>query len=162
MIKTRARAAGDFMLLAVAEARRGVDRNEGGPFGAVIVRRGRIIARAHNRVIKTHDPTAHAEILAIRKASRTLGRFDLSECELYTTCEPCPMCLAAAYWAKIRRLFYGCTRQDAARIRFDDRYIYQVIRGRVAHPRLRTVPFERDACLPLFRAWDRKTDKVRY
>lgn len=152
----------EFMALAAAEARRGMTRNEGGPFGAVIVRKDRIVARAHNRVIKTHDPTAHAEILALRKASQALGRFDLSDCTLYSTCEPCPMCLAAAYWAKIRRLYYGCSREDAARIRFDDRYIYQVIKGRVARPRLKAVQVERESCLPLFRAWERKTDKVRY
>ncbi len=151
-----------LMLAAVREARRGMTRGEGGPFGAVVVLQGRIVARAHNRVIASHDPTAHAEVLAIRRAARRLSRFDLSDCVLYTTCEPCPMCLAAAYWAKIRRLYYGCTRADAARIRFDDRYIYRVIEGRVKLPRLKAYPLERSACLALFRTWERKTDKVRY
>jgi guanine deaminase len=150
------------MAAAIREARRGLERNEGGPFGAVVVRHGNVVARAHNRVVKSHDPTAHAEILALRKASRRLGRFDLSDCEVYSTCEPCPMCLAALYWAKVRRLYYGCTREDAARIHFDDRHIYRVIQGRISRPRLKAVRIEREACLPLFRAWARKKDKVRY
>jgi guanine deaminase len=150
------------MAAAIREARRGLERNEGGPFGAVVVRHGNVVARAHNRVVKSHDPTAHAEILALRKASRRLGRFDLSDCEVYSTCEPCPMCLGALYWAKVRRLYYGCTREDAARIHFDDRYIYGVIQGRIASPRLKAVRLKREACLTLFRAWARKKDKVRY
>jgi len=150
------------MAAAAAEARRGMDRNEGGPFGTVVVRDGRIIARAHNRVIRTHDPTAHAEVEVIRKASRLLGRFDLSDCFIVSTCEPCPMCLAAIYWAKIRRLYYGCSNKDAARIGFDDRYIYQVLKGRVKTPRLKAFQVERNSCLPLFRAWSAKADKVRY
>ncbi|MCJ7611584.1 MAG: nucleoside deaminase [Candidatus Aminicenantes bacterium] len=139
-----------------------MNRNEGGPFGAVIIRNDRVVARAHNRVVKTHDPTAHAEVLAIRAASRTLGRFDLSDCVIVSTCEPCPMCLAAIYWAKIRRLYYGCTQEDAARIGFDDRYIYQVLKGQIKKPRLRSINIERDSCLKLFQAWSGKKDKVRY
>lgn len=152
----------EFMLAAHREAVRGMERGEGGPFGAVIVRRGRIIARAHNRVVASHDPTAHAEVLAIRAASRKLARFDLSDCVLYTTCEPCPMCLAAVYWAKIRKLYYGCTKDDAARIGFDDAHIYRVLRGKVARPRLVMAPLERQECLALFRNWDKKKNKVRY
>jgi len=150
------------MAEAAAEARRGMDRNEGGPFGAVVVQNGRIIARAHNRVIKAHDPTAHAEVEAIRKASKALGRFDLSDCYIVSTCEPCPMCLAAIYWAKIRRLYYACSKEDAARIGFDDRYIYEVLRGEIKRPRLLSMQLGRDSCLPLFRAWSAKADKVRY
>jgi len=150
------------MSASAAEARRGMNKNEGGPFGAVVVQNGRIIARAHNRVIKTHDPTAHAEVEAIRKASKALGRFDLSDCYVVSTCEPCPMCLAAIYWAKIRRLYYGCSNKDAARIGFDDRYIYEVLRGQVKTPRLKSVQVDRDSCLPLFRAWSEKMDKTRY
>jgi guanine deaminase len=139
-----------------------MDRNEGGPFGAVVVHKGRVVARAHNRVIKTHDPTAHAEVQAIRRASKKLGRFDLSDCEVYSTCEPCPMCLAALYWAKVRRVYYGCGQEDAARVGFDDRYIYGVLQGKVKKPRLKAVRVERDACLELFKAWAAKKDKVRY
>ena len=152
----------EFMTAAVREASRGMNNNEGGPFGAVVVQDGRIIARAHNRVIKTHDPTAHAEVEAIRKASKTLGRFDLSDCFIVSTCEPCPMCLAAIYWAKIRRLYFGCSNKDAARIGFDDRYIYQVLRGEIKGPRLKAIQTERDSCLPPFRAWEVKKDKIRY
>ncbi len=150
------------MAAAIREASRGMNANEGGPFGAVVVRNGRTVARAHNRVIKTHDPTAHAEVLALRAASRALRRFDLSDCILVSTCEPCPMCLAAAYWAKIRKLYFGCTKEDAARIRFDDRYISQVLKGQVKTPRLRSINIERDSCLKLFQAWSGKKDKVRY
>jgi guanine deaminase len=152
----------DFMAIAIREARRGMERNEGGPFGAVIVRGGQVVARAHNRVISSHDPTAHAEVLAIRRASKKLGRFDLSDCAVYSTCEPCPMCLAAIYWAKIRRLYFGCTREDAAQIRFDDRYIYRVLKGSVTKPRLRSIRLDRDSCLGLFRAWIKKRDRVQY
>ena len=152
----------EFMEAAIRQGLRGVERGDGGPFGAVLVKDGRIIARAHNRVIKTHDPTAHAEVLAIRAASRRLGRFDLSDCALYSTCEPCPMCLAAAYWAKIRKLYFGCTRNDAARIDFDDGYIYRVIQGKVRLPRLRSKTIERTACLELFKAWRKKKDRVPY
>jgi len=152
----------DFMSIAIREARRGMDRGEGGPFGAVVVRAGQVAAKAHNQVIKAHDPTAHAEILAIRRASKKLRRFDLSDCAIYSTCEPCPMCLAAIYWAKIRRLYFGCTKEDAARIRFDDRTIYGVLKGTVKRPRLKSVRTDRDACLGLFRAWARKRNRVQY
>lgn len=150
------------MEAAIREGRRGVKRGDGGPFGAVLVEGGRIVARAHNRVVKTHDPTAHAEVLALRAASRRLGRFDLSDCVLYSTCEPCPMCLAAAYWAKIRTLYFGCTRDDAARIGFDDSYIYRVIQGKVRRPRLRPNALGRESCLELFKAWRQKKDRVPY
>jgi guanine deaminase len=152
----------EFMRAAVDEGLRGVKSGDGGPFGAVLVREGRIVARAHNRVVKTHDPTAHAEVLAIRAASRKLGRFDLSDCTLYSTCEPCPMCLAAANWAKIRKLYFGCTRNDAARIGFDDGYLYRLFKGKVRRPRLQAARLEREACLALFKAWARKEDRVPY
>ncbi len=151
-----------FMEAAIREGLRGVERGDGGPFGAVLVKDGRIVSRGHNRVVKTHDPTAHAEVQAIRAASRRLGRFDLSDCTLYSTCEPCPMCLAAAYWAKIRKLYFGCTRNDAARIGFDDSYIYRVIQGKVRRPRLRSQELEREACLELFESWRQKKDRVLY
>ncbi len=150
------------MAMAIREGFRGMDRNEGGPFGAVVVQKGRVVARAHNRVIKTHDPTAHAEILAIRRATKRLGRFDLSDCEVYSTCEPCPMCLAALHWAKVRRVYYGCGQEDAARIGFDERYIYRDRQGKIKKPRLKTIRMERGACLALFKAWIEKKDKVMY
>jgi len=151
-----------FMQQAVVEAARGMENNEGGPFGAVIVHDGKIVARAHNRVIVSFDPTAHAEILVIRQASQKLGRFDLSDCELYTTCEPCPMCLAAVYWARIKSVFYGCSKEDAAAIDFADKHIYQVFSDPEAITELVSRQIEREQCLELFQAWAKKTDKIMY
>lgn len=150
------------MQQAVAEAARGMENNQGGPFGAVIVRAGKIIARAHNEVIGSHDPTAHAEILAIRRAGKKLGRFDLSDCELYTTCEPCPMCLAAIYWARIKSMCYGCTKDDAAAIDFADKHIYRILSGQAQQTELVSRQLGREQCLPLFRAWEKKADKIMY
>jgi guanine deaminase len=118
-----------FMRMAIEESRINLSSGEGGPFGAVIVRNGEVIARARNVVLQTNDPTMHAEINAIRIATKKLGTFDLSDCELYTSCEPCPMCLAAMIWAKINRYYYGNTRADAAGIGFDDDAIYQYLAG---------------------------------
>lgn len=154
----------EYMKAALREARRGAQANEGGPFGAVIVRAGKIVARAHNSVVGTNDPTAHAEILVIRKASSKLGRFDLSDCEIYTTCEPCPMCLAAIHWARIPVIYFGCTRADAAQIGFDDEFFYRVLQGRTtkAEKRVRSIQVGRKACLKLFRDWSRKPDRILY
>ena len=150
------------MRAAIRMAQKGMDLNEGGPFGAVIVRENEIIAKAYNRVIKTNDPTAHAEILAIRKASKKLGRFDLSDCEIFSTCEPCPMCLGAIIWAKIKILYYGCTKEDADRIEFSDKVIYESFTGPPENRIIQSIQMEQDACLPLFEAWEKKEDKIRY
>lgn len=134
----------------------------GGPFGCVIVRRGEIVARGSNRVTSTNDPTAHAEITAIREACRALQTFQLDDCELYTSCEPCPMCLAAIYWARIPRLFYGNTRTDAAAIGFDDEFIYQQL---ALAPEQRAIEMQlllRDEAQAAFREWQVKPDKIRY
>ncbi|MFC2142184.1 nucleoside deaminase [Acidobacteriota bacterium] len=153
----------EFMQAAIEEAFQGMKGNEGGPFGAVVVRDGKIIARAHNEVISTGDPTAHAEIQAIRKACKILGGFVLSGCEIYSTCEPCPMCLGAVYWARIPRLYYGCSRADAELIGFSDKVIYDaIIEQDPAVCGLAAVQFARDACLPLMEFWDKKSDKVTY
>lgn len=119
------------MNIAVQQAKEGVERGEGGPFGAVIVKRetGEVIARAHNMVLQTNDPTAHAEITCIRKASAKLGRFDLSDCTIYSSCEPCPMCYGAIHWAKIPVCKYASTAEDASQAGFDDSFIYRAIRG---------------------------------
>ncbi|GAB5364196.1 hypothetical protein AAMO2058_000948500 [Amorphochlora amoebiformis] len=118
-----------YMDVAVQEAHEGVKRGEGGPFGAVIVnKKGEIVARAHNMVLQTNDPTAHAEVTCIRKASARLGKFDLSDCKIYSTCEPCPMCFGAIHWAKIPVCVYGATAKDAAEAGFDDAFIYNAIR----------------------------------
>ncbi|MBN2355916.1 nucleoside deaminase [candidate division KSB1 bacterium] len=151
-----------FMHIAVTEALRGMRRNHGGPFGAVIVRANSVIARAHNEVLKTQDPTAHAEILAIRKAAKKLGRFDLSDCEIYSSCEPCPMCFAAILWAKIPRLYYGCTHADAAKIGFDDATIYQVIRGETSSTRLTSARIDEQLCRRTFEEWLLKQDRKLY
>jgi guanine deaminase len=150
-----------FMKLAVEEATKGIKKGHGGPFGAVIVKDNRVIARAHNQVIKSKDPTAHAEMLAIREASRKLRRFDLSDCILYSTCEPCPMCYEAIHWARIRKMYYGCTAKDAAAIGFDDKCIYDILKGK-RRRRIRARSLNRKECLKPFKAWAKKADKVKY
>ncbi len=151
-----------YFNIAIEEAKKGMDSNEGGPFGAVIVKDGEIIATAHNEVIGSNDPTAHAEVLAIRRASEKLGRFDLSGCTIYSTCEPCPMCFSAIHWAKIETLYYGCDNKDAAEIGFDDKFIYDVIRGISTEERVSIHQEHRKKCLRLFKHWETKKDKVRY
>ena len=151
-----------FMRAAIAEAGAGMRANRGGPFGCVVVRRGEIIARGQNRVTSTNDPTAHAEVIAIREACARLGTFQLDDCELYTSCEPCPMCLAAIYWARIPRVYFGCNRDDAAAIGFDDDFIYRQL---ALPPPERTVPMQsllRTEAQAVFQAWQIKADKVRY
>lgn len=140
----------------------GMRGDRGGPFGAVVVRDGEIVARGWNRVTSTRDPTAHAEIIAIRRACRKLGTFDLGDCELYTSCEPCPMCMGATYWARLRALYYANTREDAAQVGFDDERIYREI----ALPSgQRTIPTEqllRTEAIVAFDEWRGKDDRVRY
>jgi guanine deaminase len=152
----------DFMLLAKEEASRGVKAGHGGPFGAVIVANGKRVASAHNEVVRTKDPTAHAEILAIRRATRKLGRFDLSDCVLYTSCEPCPMCLFAIHWARIRTVYFGCDRHDAREIGFDDGFLYDLMRGEAGQNPVTLVQAGREACLEAFEEWRAKRDKVPY
>ncbi len=137
-------------------------RGQGGPFGAVVVRAGRIVGRGWNQVTSSHDPTAHAEIVAIRQACRRLKTFQLDACDLYTSCEPCPMCLAAVYWARIRRVFYANTRKDAARIAFDDDYIYRQVALPVRRRKLAMKQLLRREALKAFVEWETKPDKVRY
>jgi guanine deaminase len=150
-----------MMGLAVAQAYLGMRKNSGGPFGAVIVRNGRVVAEGHNQVIGTNDPTAHAEIVAIRRASARLKRFDLSDCQVYSTCEPCPMCLAAISWASIRTVYFGCTREDAEKIGFRDKSFYDLL-GKKVHKALRRVQVGRRECLGPFREWERKKDNIWY
>jgi tRNA(Arg) A34 adenosine deaminase TadA len=155
-------SAENHMRAALKEAETGMRAGRGGPFGCVIVRRGEIVARGSNRVTSTNDPTAHAEVTAIREACATLKTFQLDDCELYTSCEPCPMCLAAIYWARIPKIFYGNTRADAAAIGFDDDFIYQQI---PLAPEARAIamrPLLRDEAQGAFREWAAKADKVRY
>jgi len=152
----------EFLKIALEEARAGIDENDGGPFGAVVVRDGVVISRAHNEVLKRNDPTAHAEILAIRQASSVLGRFDLSTCEIYSTSQPCPMCFAAIFWARIRRLVYGTTREDVAEIGFDDSLIYDVIRGEAEAEEMEMVNVDRDRCIQVLEEWERRPGRRVY
>ena len=151
-----------FMRRAIALSRQGMEADRGGPFGAVVVADGRIVAEGWNQVTSTNDPTAHAEVVAIRNAGAALGRFDLRGCEVYTSCEPCPMCLAALYWARVDRVYYANDRVDAARIGFDDAAFYREvtlpIEGR-SLAMVRLLPTEARA---VFDAWERKPDKQRY
>jgi tRNA(Arg) A34 adenosine deaminase TadA len=153
---------GPFMREAIALAEAGVRSGQGGPFGCVVVRNGKILARGNNRVTSTNDPTAHAEVVAIREACTALGTFQLTDCELYTSCEPCPMCLSAIYWARIPRVFYGNTRGDAAAIGFDDAFIYDQIPLAPEARRVEMQPLLREEALGAFREWAAKADKVKY
>jgi len=147
---------------AIRLSRQKMRCNEGGPFGAVIVRRGKIIARGWNQVTSATDPTAHAEISAIRAACRELKTFHLEGCAIYVNCEPCPMCLAAIYWARLAGIFYAGTRRDAARIQFDDDWIYRQI---ARPPRRREIPMKqllRSEALKVFAEWEVKPNRVRY
>jgi len=137
-------------------------RGEGGPFGAVVVRRGKIVGRGWNRVTSTNDPTAHAEVTAIRAACKKLQTFQLADCELYTSCEPCPMCLAAIYWARFQKVFYANTRRDAARIEFDDDLIYREVARPVGHRKIPMKQLLRPEALKVFAEWKNKADKIRY
>jgi guanine deaminase len=148
------------MKIAYNEATEGMLANDGGPFGAVIIHSGKVIAAAHNEVLKTNDPTAHAEILAIRQASKELGRFDLSECILYVTCKPCPMCLGAIYWARIGTVYYGATEEDAARGGFDDQRFYQMIHNHNSDVVLKQI--DEEANSKLFDQWLEKEDRQIY
>jgi guanine deaminase len=151
-----------FMKAAIEEARKGFNRNHGGPFGAVIVKDGVPIANAHNEVLKTNDPTAHAEILAIRKACALLESYDLSDCEIYSTSEPCPMCFSAIHWSRLKRLYFGTTRDDVAVIGFDDSLIYDILSGKTQVAQMESINADRDSCLGLLEEWDAKPDKVLY
>jgi tRNA(Arg) A34 adenosine deaminase TadA len=151
-----------FMRRAIALASEGMRSNSGGPFGAVVVLDGRIVGEGFNRVTSTNDPTAHAEVTAIRAACKALGRFELRGGEIYTSCEPCPMCLAAIYWARLDRMYYGNVRADAARIGFDDQDLYDEVSRPLPARRLRATRMLPDEAHAAFEAWDRKADKVRY
>ena len=151
-----------FMREAIRLSEDKMRQGYGGPFGAVVVRNGEIVARGFNNVLISKDPTAHAEVDAIRKASEALDTFDLSDCELYTSCEPCPMCLGAIYWARFRKVYYGNTRQDAANIGFDDALIYEEIGKPLAE---RKIPMQ--LLLPgearkVFEAWEQNADRKNY
>lgn len=151
-----------FMRRAIELAQIGVDRGAGGPFGAVIVKNGEIIGEGYNQVTSTDDPTAHAEIVAIRNACAKLKSFQLDECVLYTSCEPCPMCLGAIYWARPARIFFAATHTDAANVGFDDSFIYEEIALPVEERKIKSVNFLREEGLAAFKNWADKHDKTEY
>lgn len=151
-----------YMREAIEISRRMMRRGEGGPFGAVVVRKGKIVGRGWNQVTSTNDPTAHAEVGAIRDACKRLKTFQLADCELYTSCEPCPMCLSAMYWARLKRVYYANTRKDAAAIDFDDDFIYREIPRPIGKRKLPMRQLMRAEALTAFREWKEKADKVKY
>ncbi|HEV2209590.1 MAG TPA: nucleoside deaminase [Verrucomicrobiae bacterium] len=151
-----------FMREAIRLSFQMMRRDKGGPFGAIVVRKGRIVGRGWNQVTSANDPTAHAEIIAIREACRRLKTFRLDQCELYTSCEPCPMCLAGIYWARISKVYYGNTRADAARIAFDDDYISRQIALPMGRRKLPMKQLLRREAHKAFREWQAKPDKITY
>lgn len=150
------------MKRAIELSRQHMRAGAGGPFGAVVVKDGKIVGEGWNKVTSTNDPTAHAEVTAIRDACAKLKTFDLKGAVLYTSCEPCPMCLASAYWARVDAIYFGSTREDAARHQFDDDFIYQEIPKKLADRKLPIRQLLRDEAYEVFKEWDRKADKVRY
>jgi tRNA(Arg) A34 adenosine deaminase TadA len=151
-----------FMREAIALSLHSVRSGQGGPFGAVVVKDGKIIATGNNQVIATNDPTAHAEVVAIRNACQTLRTFQLTACEIYTSCEPCPMCLGAIYWARPDRIYYGNTKVDAAEIGFDDHFIYEELELPVDDRKLPMIQLLPEEAIVAFQEWSAKTDKVEY
>ncbi|MGB4414787.1 MAG: nucleoside deaminase [Paludibacter sp.] len=150
-----------FMRKAIALSIQNIKKG-GGPFGAVIVKDGKIIATGVNRVTAKVDPTAHAEMTAIRKASKKLGTFDLKGCEIYTSCEPCPMCLGAVYWAHLDKMYYGNTKTDAKNIGFDDSFIYDEMDLKPEKRKVKTSQLLPDEAIKAFEEWSNKEDKVEY
>jgi len=136
--------------------------NGGGPFSSIIVRDEKIIAEGSNKVTLSNDPTAHGEIVAIREACEKLNNFNLSGCELYSTCEPCPMCLSAIYWSRINKIYYANTREDARKIDFDDSSIYSELQKNINERKIPMTQIMRNEALKTFELWDKKTDKVKY
>lgn len=151
-----------FMQAAVDLSIKGMLANEGGPFGAVVVRNGEIVGRGNNKVTSTNDPTAHAEVVAIRDACKNLNTFQLDDCVLYTSCEPCPMCLGAIYWARPKAVFYGCTKKDAADINFDDDFIYKELEVKMGERKIPFAQVGRDDAIKAFQMWSEKQDKDLY
>ncbi|SEO27557.1 tRNA(Arg) A34 adenosine deaminase TadA [Mucilaginibacter gossypiicola] len=151
-----------FMRIAIELAEDNVKRGMGGPFGAVIVKDGMIVARSANRVVPTNDPTAHAEVSVIRLACQELETYNLAGCEIYTSCEPCPMCLGAIYWARIDKIYYANTKADAAAIGFDDHFIYDELENPMDKRKLPFVQLLRDEALTAFKLWETTEHREHY
>ncbi len=149
-----------YMEIANENAKKGIEKKQGGPFGAVIVdKEGNIISNGNNKVLLNHDPTAHAEIVAIRNACEKLGTYDLSDCILYTSCEPCPMCLSAAIWANIKKIYYGCTKEDANSIGFRDDIIYDFLKGEKENL-VSLENIDRDECIKVFEKYNKESGVI--
>lgn len=151
-----------FMELAIELSIANVKNNTGGPFGAVIVKNNEIIATGINQVTKNIDPTAHAEVMAIRNACQKVGRFHLTGCEIYTSCQPCPMCLSAIYWAHIEKIYYANTKEDAAKINFDDSFIYQQLSLPEDLRNIKSINIMRDSAIEAFNLWQENHKKIKY
>jgi guanine deaminase len=151
-----------FMREAIKLSIENVKSGNGGPFGAVIVKDDKIIARGTNEVTSSNDPTAHAEVVAIRNACKSLGTFQLDSCDIYTSCEPCPMCLGAIYWSRPGRLFFANTKKDAADIQFDDQFIYEELEIPYQNRKLFTKQLLREEALEAFKLWTNSSDKIEY
>lgn len=151
-----------YMRMAIALSKKNVEKGLGGPFGAVLVKDGKVIAKSANKVTTTNDSTAHAEVSVIRLACKKLKTFDLSECIIYTSCEPCPMCLGAIYWAHIDTIYYANTKNDAANIGFDDQFIYNELDLPMEERKLSTVQILRDEAQIAFKAWNVSENKISY
>jgi guanine deaminase len=152
----------EFMQRAIALALENVQSGLGGPFGALVVKDRKVIAEAANQVTSTDDPTAHAEMLAIREACKKLGTFQLAGCEIYASCEPCPMCLGAIYWSRLDRIYFAASAADAAKAGFDDSFIYHEISKPRAQRKIPMVQWMREEARKPFRAWEQKPDKISY
>jgi len=151
------------MLLAIRKAKEGLERVGEGPFGAVIVKNGEVLATCNNTVVKDNDPSAHAEMNAIRQTCKKLGNFEIKGCEMYITCEPCPMCFGALYWCRIDKIYYGCTRFEAGEIGFDDQFIYDELAKDSKDRKIITVPdILAEECRELLTLWKNKKDRVDY
>jgi tRNA(Arg) A34 adenosine deaminase TadA len=151
-----------FMRRAIELAQRGMENGAGGPFGCVIVKDGEIVGEGCNRVTSTNDPTAHAEVVAIRDACQNLNSFQLDDCVIYASCEPCPMCLGAIYWARPKAIFYACNKNDAAKVSFDDQFIYEEIDRPIEARKIKTENILREESLKVFENWADKIDRTNY
>lgn len=152
----------EFMLRAIELSRKNMQSGAGGPFGAVIVKDGKIIGEGWNKVTSTNDPTAHAEVTAIRDACANVKNFSLEGAEIYTSCEPCPMCLSAIYWSRLSKIYYGNTRKDAANIEFDDDFLYEEIPKGIADRKVPMIQCEHSQALEVFKEWEQKADRIHY
>ena len=152
----------DAMKQAINLSEKNMLSDKGGPFGAVITKNGKIISEGWNQVTSSNDPTAHAEVMAIRNACEKLGTFDLSGYEIYTSCEPCPMCLSAIYWARLEKIYYANTREDAAKIDFDDEFLYQEVKKPLNERKIPCEQILREEAQLVFKKWEEKEDKIPY